>query len=210
MIGLTSGLMVCLSDQLISQSEQLTFTPRVITKITIHDFSVDDFSQVKETSNTAISDIGLCLAMKLCGKQMRRSTIMNLICEKADDLVVLSAHDNELVVFFRSIRKATLNMIKDSDKDDNLEVSLDVVATHQLGVFGDGVQAWDTPNENLQRQSLPSLLARNLTTSAIKNNLSKSPLECTTTKRKRFKHMHDYLVHCFFMMSCCAPSECLQ
>ena len=82
---------------------------------------------------------------------MRRSTIMNLICEKIDDLVVVSAYDNQLVGFFRGISKATLSMIKDNDKDDSLAVAPDVVATHQNGVFGDGVQTSDTPNENLQK-----------------------------------------------------------
>ena len=60
---------------------------------------------------------------------MRRSTIINLICENVEDLVVLSAHSYRSVVFPDSTI-ASLKMIKDDDEDDNLETALDVVATH--------------------------------------------------------------------------------
>ena len=67
--------------------------------------------------------------MELDGKRMRRSTIINLICENVEDLVVLSAHGYRSVVF-RDSTIATLKIIKDDDEDDNLETALDVVATH--------------------------------------------------------------------------------
>ena len=67
--------------------------------------------------------------MELGGKRMRRSTLINLICENVEDLVVLSARDYRSVVF-RDRTTATLKMVKDNDDNDNLETALDVVATH--------------------------------------------------------------------------------
>ena len=67
--------------------------------------------------------------MEIGGKRMRRSTIINLICDNVEDLVVLSAHGYRSVVF-RDSTNATLKMIKDDDEDDNLEAALDVVATY--------------------------------------------------------------------------------
>ena len=67
--------------------------------------------------------------MVLGGKRMRRSTLINLICENVEDLVVLSARGYCSVVF-RDSTIATLKMIKDEDDSDNLEAALDVVATH--------------------------------------------------------------------------------
>ena len=67
--------------------------------------------------------------MELGGKRMRHSTIINLICENVEDLVVLSERGYRSVVF-RDSTIAALKMIKDDDEDDNLETALDVVATH--------------------------------------------------------------------------------
>ena len=49
--------------------------------------------------------------------RMRRSTIINLICENVEHLVVLSARGYRSVVF-RDSTIATLKMIKDDDGDD--------------------------------------------------------------------------------------------
>jgi len=68
--------------------------------------------------------------VELGGKRMRRSTIINLICENVEDLIMLSAHGYRSVVF-RDSTIAILKMIKDDDEDDNLENALDVVATHK-------------------------------------------------------------------------------
>ena len=67
--------------------------------------------------------------MELVGKRMRRSTIINLICENVEDLVVLSARGYRDSSLPRQYG-ATLNMIKDDDEDDNLGTALDVVATY--------------------------------------------------------------------------------
>ena len=67
--------------------------------------------------------------MELGGKRRRRSTLINLICENVEDLVVLTARGFRSVVF-RDSTIATLKIIKDDDKDDNMETALDVVATH--------------------------------------------------------------------------------
>ena len=67
--------------------------------------------------------------VELGGKRMRRSTLINLICENVEDLVVLSARGYRSVVF-GDIIIATLKMIKGDDEDDNLETALEVVATH--------------------------------------------------------------------------------
>jgi len=65
----------------------------------------------------------------LGGKRMRRSMIINLICDNVEDLVVQSARGYRSVVF-RESTIATMKIIKDDDVDDNLETALDVVATH--------------------------------------------------------------------------------
>ena len=67
--------------------------------------------------------------MELGGKYMQPSTIINLICDNVEDLVVLSAHGYRSVIF-RDSTIATLKIIKDDDEEDNLETALDVVATH--------------------------------------------------------------------------------
>jgi len=54
----------------------------------------------------------------LGGKRMWRSTIINLIYENVENLVVLSAHGYRPVVF-RDSTIATLKMIKDEDENDN-------------------------------------------------------------------------------------------
>ena len=82
--------------------------------------------------------------VELGEKRVRRSTIINLICENVEDLVVLSARGYRDSSLPRQYG-ATLKMIKDDDEDDNLETALDVVATpHQEGMF-------DIPYEHLQR-----------------------------------------------------------
>ena len=68
--------------------------------------------------------------VELGGMCMRRSTLINLICENVDDLVVLSARGYRSVVVFRDSAIATLKMTKDDDEDDNLEAALHVVTTH--------------------------------------------------------------------------------
>ena len=65
----------------------------------------------------------------VCVKHMRRSTLINLICENVEDLVVLSERGYRSAVFHDSTI-ATLQIIKDDDDDANLEAALDVVATH--------------------------------------------------------------------------------
>ena len=67
--------------------------------------------------------------MDLGGKQMRRSTLINFICENVEDLVVLRARGYRSVILFRDRIIATLKMLKDDDDDDNLEATLGVVAT---------------------------------------------------------------------------------
>ena len=68
--------------------------------------------------------------MELCGKLMRRSTIINLICKNMENLVVLSERGNRSAIFFSDSNIVTLNIIKDDYADDNLEAALDVVTTH--------------------------------------------------------------------------------
>ena len=67
--------------------------------------------------------------MQLGGKRMRRSTLINLICENVEVLVVLSARGYGSVVFSDSTI-VTLKMIKNDDDSNNREAALDVVATH--------------------------------------------------------------------------------
>ena len=163
--------------------------------------------------------------MELGGKRMRRSTLINLICENVEDLVVLSAHGYRSVDFCDSTI-ATLKMIKDDDEDDNLETALDVVATHikmQCSMMGYKHQIYytntskeiaeesapDTLQQLLRKMSigqtfLPSLLIGNIT-SAIKKH--PTPLQIALgvyfNKKKTVKHMHDYLV-------CCSHDELLR
>ena len=66
--------------------------------------------------------------MELGEKQMRRSTIIKVICKYFFNLVVLSEQGNRSVVFFRDSNIVTLNM--DDYANDNLETALDVVTTH--------------------------------------------------------------------------------
>ena len=68
--------------------------------------------------------------MELGGKQMRPSTVINLICKNVENLVLLSERGNRSVVFFRDSNIVTLNIIKDDYTNDNLEAVLDVVTTH--------------------------------------------------------------------------------
>ena len=127
--------------------------------------------------------------MELGGKRMRRSTIINLIFENVEDLVVPTARGYRSVVF-RDSTIATLKMIKDDDEDDNLETALDVVATHikkECSMMDYKHQTYhtntskeiaeesapDTLQQLLRKMSfgqqfLPSLLIGNIITSAIK------------------------------------------
>ena len=66
--------------------------------------------------------------IELGSKQMRRSTLINSLCEMLDDLVVLSAPGYWSVIFFRDNTTATLKMIKDEGEEDNLEAALHLVA----------------------------------------------------------------------------------
>ena len=60
-----------------------------------------------------------------------RYTVINLICEDVEDLVVLPARGYRSVVFFCDSTIATLKiLIKDNDKYDSLEAALGVVATN--------------------------------------------------------------------------------
>ena len=157
--------------------------------------------------------------MELGGKRMRRSTLINLICENVQDLVVLSARGYRSVVF-RDSTTATLKMVKDNDEDDSLETALDVRGSnpHQEGMFDDGLQASDIPYEHLVTKSapdtlqqllreisigeqfLPSLLIGKITNSAIKKH--PTPFQIVLgvyfNKKKTVKHMHDYFVCCSY------------
>ncbi len=66
--------------------------------------------------------------MKLGRKLMTRSTLINSICDMVEDLVVLSAPGYRSVIFFHDNAHVTLKIIKDDDKEDNLDAVLDVVA----------------------------------------------------------------------------------
>ena len=164
--------------------------------------------------------------MELGGKRMRRSTIINLLCENVEDLVVLSARDYRSVVF-RDSTIAILKIIKDDDKDDNLETALDVVATHikkecsmmdykhhtcHMNTSTEIAEesATDTLQQLLRKMSigqqfLPSLLIGNIITSAIKKYPTpfQIALGVYFNKKKTVKHMHDYLV-------CCSYDELLR
>ena len=164
--------------------------------------------------------------MELVGKRMRRSTIINLICENVEDLFVLSARgyrDSSLPGQYG----ATLKIIKDDDEDDNLETALDVVATHikkECSMMDYKHQTYhtntskeiseesapDTLQQLLRKMSigqqfLPSLLIGNIITSAIKNTVphSKSCSGCTSTKRRRSSTCMT-ISSVVRMMSCCA------
>jgi hypothetical protein len=160
--------------------------------------------------------------MELGGKWMRRSMLIKMICEKVDDLVVLSAPGYRSVVFFCDNTTATMKMIKDDDDDDNLEAALEVVAKrirkecsemeYQRGTYTTKISkeiAAESAPHTLQEllnklsvgdQSLPSLLVRNIITSAIKNH--PTPLQIALGvlfhRKKVISHMHDYLVSCSY------------
>lgn len=160
--------------------------------------------------------------LELGGKPMRRSALIKLICDKEQDLVVLSAPGYRSVVFFRDNTSATLKMIKDENEDDNLEAALDLVAKHvkkECSELKYHHQTYSTKISkeiadesasytmqrlldrlSLAEQSLPSLLIGNIITSAIKK--SPTPLQIALGvyfhKKKMVKHMHDYLVCCTY------------
>jgi len=167
--------------------------------------------------------------VELGGKRMRHSTIINLICENVEDLVVLSARGYRSVVL-RDSTTATLKMIKDDDEDDNLETALDVVATHikkecSMMDYKHHTYHTNTSKEiakesaldNLQQllrkisigqQFLPSLLIGNIITSAIKKHTTPFQIAFGMyfNKKKTVKHMHDY-TSVVRMMSCCASGN---
>ena len=68
------------------------------------------------------------LYFELGGKPIKRSTLFSSICEKDEDLVVLSSPGYRSLIFFCDNTVATLKMTKDDKEDDNLEAALDVVA----------------------------------------------------------------------------------
>jgi len=164
--------------------------------------------------------------VELSGKRMQRSTIINLICDNVEDLVVLLAHGYRSVVF-RDSTIATLKMIKYDDADDNRETALDVVATHikkecSMMDYTHHTYHTNTSKEiaeesapdNLEQllrkisigqQFLPSLLIGNIITSAIKKRPTpfQIALGVYFNKNKTVKHMHYYLV-------CCSHDELLR
>ena len=165
--------------------------------------------------------------IELGGKQMRRSTLINSLCEMLDDLVVLCAPGYRSVIFFRDNTTATLKMIKDEGEEDNLEASLHLVAKqiktectkieYQHQKFSTKISkeiAAESISDTLLQllsklslgdQLLPSLLIGNIITSSITKH--PTPLQIAIAvffhKKKIIKHMHDYLV-------CCSYDELLR
>ena len=64
----------------------------------------------------------------LGGKAVRRIALISALCDRIDDIVVLSAPGYRSVVFFRDCTIATLKMKRDDDGDDNLDAALNIVA----------------------------------------------------------------------------------
>jgi len=157
--------------------------------------------------------------MKLGGKRMRRSTIINLVCENVEDLVVLSAHGYRSVVFCDSTI-AILKMINDDDEDDNMETALDMVETHIKKECSKMDYKHQTYHTNISKeiaeesapdaiqhtlrkmfigkQSFPSLLIGDIITTIIKKHPTpfQIALGVYFNKKKMIKHMHDYVVCC--------------
>ena len=65
--------------------------------------------------------------MELGGMLMKRSTLINSICEMLEDLVVLSSPGYQSIVFLRDNALAALKMIKNNNEEDNLDAALNVV-----------------------------------------------------------------------------------
>ena len=127
--------------------------------------------------------------MELGGNQMRRSALINALCVRDEDLVVLSSPGYRSLVFFRDNTIATLKMIKDDEDDENLEAVLDVVAQHIRNECSQMEYLRHTYNTSISKelsqesvpdtlqllldklslddQSLPSLLIGNIVTSVI-------------------------------------------
>ena len=165
--------------------------------------------------------------IELGGKQMRRSTLINSLCEMLDDLVVLSAPGYRSVIFFRDNTTATLKMIKDEGEEDNLEAALHLVAKqikkectkieYQHQKYSTKISkeiAAESISDTLLQllselspgdQHLPSLLIGNIITSSITKH--PTPLQIAIAvffhKKKIIKHVHDYLV-------CCSYDELLR
>ena len=157
--------------------------------------------------------------MELGGKRRRRFTIIHLICENVEDLVVLSARGYRSVVF-RDSTVATLKMIKDDDEDDNLEAALDVVATQikkESSMMDYKHQTYHTntskeiaeesavTKENVHWSKISSLLIGNIITNAIKKHPTPFQIGvgCTSTKRRRSSTCRT-ISSVVRMMSCCA------
>lgn len=157
------------------------------------------------------------------GRPMRRSTLINSVCEKVEDLVVLSAPGYRSVVFFRDNTIATLKIIKDDyDENDNLGAALDLVSKcirkecseieYQHRTYAKKINktvAAESVPDTLQQllsklslgdHSLPSLFIGNIITSAIKKH--PTPLQIALGvylhKNKTVMRMHDYLVSCSY------------
>ena len=149
--------------------------------------------------------------IELGGKQMRRSTLINSLCE----MVVLSAPGYRSVIFFRDNTTATLKMIKDEGEEDNLEAALHLIAKQiKKRVYKNRVSASEVQYQNIQGncsgiysdtllqllsklspgdQLLSSLLIGNIITSSITKH--PTPLQIAIAvffhKKKTIKHMHD-------------------
>ena len=59
---------------------------------------------------------------------MRRATLLNQLCDRLQDLVILSATGYRSIIFFRENPNVTLRLIKDEEEEDSLEAAIDVVA----------------------------------------------------------------------------------
>jgi hypothetical protein len=162
------------------------------------------------------------LYFELGGKPIRRSTLINSICEQDDNLIVLSSPGYRSLIFFRDNTVATLKMTKDDGEDDNLEAALDVVAkqikkecseiAYQRHTYSTKISkelsaeySSDTllrllGKLSLDEDSLPSLLIGNIITSGLTKH--PTPLQISLGvyfhKKITITHMHDYLVSCSY------------
>ena len=159
--------------------------------------------------------------VQLGGHQMKRSKLINLLCHKIDELVVLSAPGYRSLLFSNN-SDATLKMIKDEDEDDNLKAAMKIVAKHIRRECSEIEYHRHTYNTkilkpiaeehvpstlqqllgmlSLGEQSLPTLLIGNMVTSSIKKH--PTPLQIAIgvflRRKKLIMQMHDYLVSCSY------------
>ena len=159
--------------------------------------------------------------VQLGGHQMKRSKLINLLCHKIDDLVVLSAPGYRSLLFSNN-SDATLKMIKDEDEDDNLKAAMKIVAKHirrecseieyhrhtYSTKISKPIAEEHVPSTlqqllgmlSLGEQSLPTLLIGNMVTSSIKKH--PTPLQIAIgvflRRKKLIMQMHDYLVSCSY------------